>query len=375
VLVAAALVESSGCAARRSVPAKTSAETNVIYATPTVITPDDTADRRTEFERARRLLVAGSAEQAARLFDAIAREDPSGPLAAPSLFNAGIGWEGAGRRDVALQRFDDAVARFGPTETGRSSMVRAARLLAFFEQWSRLSAMADLLLARKDLTDIERLAALGAKALAVVEVGDPDAARPFISKGRDIMDAMRLGEGGQLPIEAAQLMFALGEARRIESERIIFVPLPAAFADVLERRCRGLLDAQSALSDAMRSYDPHWAAMSGYRVGDLYRRLHDDLLAIVPPRAADTTEKKRLFQGAMRLRYRVLLEKGLAMMEHTVLLGERMQQSSAWIERARAAKNDIERALQREKELIATLPYSEKDLESALRDLSKRPFK
>jgi tetratricopeptide (TPR) repeat protein len=362
----------SGCAAHRASAPKARSESTVIYASPTVITPGDETDRRATFERARMLLVAGSAERAAGLFDGIAAADPGGPFAAPSLFNAGIAWEAAGRRDVALEHFRDSVRRFGPTDIGKSSMLRAARLLAFLEQWSALSAMADLLLARQDASDVERLEGYGAKALALVQVGDPEASEPFIAKGRDIIDVLHLGEGGKLPLEAAQVLFALGEVRKIKSERIKFVPLPPAFAETLEERCRGFLDAQGAYLDAMRSYDVHWAAMSGYRVGQLYQRLHEDLLSITPPRAADTTDKKRLFQGAMRLRYRVLLEKGLAMMDHTVMLGQRTGQPSAWIDRALAAKNEIERTLAREKELLSTLPYSEKELEQALSDLAKK---
>jgi len=141
---------------------------------------------------------------------------------------------------------------------------------------------------------------------------------------------------------------------------------------VLEQRCQGLLDAQSAYSDAMRSYDAHWAAMSGYRVGQLYQRLHEDVLSVPVPRAANTTEKKRLFEGAMRLRYRVLLEKGLKMMAHTVMIGERTGEASAWIDRAREAKRQLEKALNEQRELMAKLPYSEKELQKALDDLAKK---
>jgi hypothetical protein len=112
--------------------------------------------------------------------------------------------------------------------------------------------------------------------------------------------------------------------------------------------------------------------MSGYRVGQLYRQLHDDLLAISPPKTADTAEKKQLFGGAMRLRYRVLLEKGLTMMEHTILLSERTGEASAWIDRAKEAKRGLEQALEREKEQLRALPYAEKDIERALRDLGAR---
>src|SRR6185369_6201267 len=104
---------------------------------------------------------------------------------------------------------------------------------------------------------------------------------------------------------------------------IAFNPVPQNFGDVLEQRCQGRLDAQNAYTDAMRSFDAHWSAMAGYRVGQLYQKLHLDVMQVPPPAKADTLKQKQLFEGAMRLRYRVLLEKGLAMMDGTVRLGER----------------------------------------------------
>jgi tetratricopeptide (TPR) repeat protein len=344
----------------------------VIHATPIRITPHDDEPPAETFERARSLLVEGNAAEAGRIFDRLADTDPSGSIAPLARFNGGIAWEQAGDRTKALERFRNVVERYPAGDVGKWGALRAARIHAYLEQWSQLSAISDLLLARSDLTDVERLEAYGSKALAVVEAGDPDAADRFITKGRDIIDSLRLGEGGKLPLEVAQIHFALGEVRKLRSESIVFVPVPPNFADVLEQRCQGLLDAQSAYSDAMRSYDAHWAAMSGYRVGQLYQRLHEDVLSVPVPRAANTTEKKRLFEGAMRLRYRVLLEKGLKMMAHTVMIGERTGEASAWTLRAREAKRQLEKALKEQKDLLAQLPYSEKELQKALDDLAKK---
>ena len=47
-------------------------------------------------------------------------------------------------------------------------------------------------------------------------------------------------------------------------------------------------------------------AALGYRVGQLYQQLHRDVMQVPPPAKADTLKKKQLFEGAMRLRYRVL---------------------------------------------------------------------
>jgi len=343
----------------------------VIHATPTVITPHDDEAPIAKFQRARALLQAGRFAEAGQLFDELVGGNHSAEMSQVAGFNAGVAWEQTGDREKALSRFRTVAGSYPVGDAGKWSALRSARLDAYLEQWSPLSAMADLLLARTDLTDTERIEAYGAKALALVEAGDADAAERHLSRARDVIDRLRLGEGGKLPLEVAQVQFALGEVRKLRSEAIVFVPLPPNFTDALERRCQGLLDAQSAYSDATRSYDAHWAAMSGYRVGELYHRLHQDVLAMPLPKAATTTSKKQLFEGAMRLRYRVLLEKGLKMMEHTVALGERTGEASTWIERAREAKRQLAAALAEQKELLAKLPYSEQELQKALDDLAK----
>ena len=76
----------------------------------------------------------------------------------------------------------------------------------------------------------------------------------------------------------------------------------------------------------------------------------------------------------MRLRYRVLLEKGLKMMEGTVALGERTGESSLWVTRAREAKTELENALAMEKEALSKLPFTEEELKKALEELkAKKP--
>src|SRR5438309_1559502 len=251
------------------------------------------ADARHWLALARSYLLGGRALEAAKIFDRIAQADGASEIAPIALFNAGVSWEQAGDRDAALVRFRSTADRYPAGDVGKWAIIRSVRIHAYLEQWSQLSAMSDLLLSRPDLIDIEKLEALGAKALAVVEAGDADAAEKLIAKGRDIVELLRLGEGGKLPLEVAQIHFALGEVRKLRSESITFAPMPPNFADALERRCQGLLDAQSAYSDAMRSYDAHWAAMSGYRVGELYQRLHRDVMSIPPPRTAGTTADKR----------------------------------------------------------------------------------
>jgi tetratricopeptide (TPR) repeat protein len=365
------MVGSIACAAK---PAATPPPVHpVVYATPTVITPHEDESPTDAFQHARAMLLEGRAAEAAPIFDRLALANSSPEMSQVARFNAGVAWEQTGDRAKALDRFRDVIEHYPTGDAGKWGGIRAARIQAYLEQWAQLSSTADVLLARTDLTDVEHLEAYGSKALAIVEAGDADGAERFVLKGRDIIDVLRLGEGGKLPLEVAQIHFALGEIRRLRSEAIVFVPVPANFAEVLERRCQGLLDAQSAYSDAMRSYDAHWAAMSGFRIGALYQHLHQDVINVPPPKAANTPEKRQLFEGAMRLRYRILLQKGLTMMEHTIMLGERTGEASPWIDRAREAKGELEKSLLEQKSALAKLPYTEKELQKALDDLAKKP--
>jgi hypothetical protein len=168
------------------------------------------------------------------------------------------------------------------------------------------------------------------------------------------------------------LKYALGELRRIKSEKISLDPPGPDFVQKLEMRCQGLLDAQAAYADAIRSVDLHWAAMSGFRVGEMYRTLHRHLMMIPPTEKAKTESDKQLFYGIMHVRYRALLEKGIEMMKRTLGLGERTGVASAWMKRAEAAKAEMEKALDDEKEAIKRMPFTEEELEKALQIMKRK---
>lgn len=337
-----------------------------------VISPHDARQLEEAFRRGQDLLLSDRFAEAAALFDRLVRFSPNGPTAPPSLFNAGLAYLSLGDRARAVERFAEQIRRFPAEPITKNAILRSARIYAYLERWGDLGLAADRLLARDDLAVLEQIEAHGAKGLSLVELGQVDEGFRHVMSARDLIEDHKLGQAGAPPMELAQVAFALGEVRRIKSERLIFTPLPDDFAAVLEQRCQGLLDAQSAYTDAMRSLDAHWSAMAGYRVGQLYQQLHRDVIAIPPPPQATSLRQKQLFEGAMRLRYRVLLEKGLKMMEATVRLGERTGESSAWVTRAAEAKRDLELALADEAKAMSKLPFTEEELQAALDELKGR---
>ena len=90
------------------------------------------------------------------------------------------------------------------------------------------------------------------------------------------------------------------------------------------------------------------------------------------PPEADTEARRLLFEGAMRLRYAILLEKAKTMMKHTLAMVERTHEQTPWAERARASEQAIEVAILREQAALARLPYTRAELSEALEDLQQK---
>ena len=76
-----------------------------------------------------------------------------------------------------------------------------------------------------------------------------------ILEGLDLSDRFHYGDRDVLPVAIAQLRFALGELRRVRSERITFEPLPPEFVARLDERCAGFTDG-GRLTFSPRSKPP-----------------------------------------------------------------------------------------------------------------------
>ncbi len=336
-----------------------------------MVTADSTTDIPELFRQATAQGQAKQYDSAARLFERAFTLDPDGPLADKSLFESAEMYDVDGKHEEALSRYEQVARRFPSSDLDRVARVRALRLLTYLEHYERAGELADLTAAKyKDLLSFDQLAVLSARALSRVAADDDTQAELAIGKARDIIERESLDGAGRVPAELAPVYFALGELRRVRAERIHFVPVPASFGAALEQRCQLLLDAQSAYSDAMRAYDSHWSAMAGYRVGELYQKLHEELMQVPAPKAADTERRRQLFEGAMRLRYSILLDKAKSMLDHTVAMADRTGEQSPWVLKSRQARDAIIQATQAEQAALARLPYTREQLQAALDSFS-----
>ncbi|HEY6460878.1 MAG TPA: hypothetical protein VIY73_12030, partial [Polyangiaceae bacterium] len=351
-----------------------------IDAEPRIVTASEVSTVRELEERGERALMEQRWSDAADAYRTLLAGTPDGSDAAEYAFDLGLSLEGMQKRVEARDTFLDLARRFPDGPKARASLVRAASLDAYLEDWKALEGIGDTLLARRDLEDVDRIVALGSRGLARVELGEDGPAEKDVLDGLEIADRLHYGARDVLPVAVAQLRFALGEVRRVRSEKIRFDTLPADFSDKdftdrVEERAGGLLQAQDAYAMAVRSVDPHWAAMAGTRVGEMYRALHRDLVQVPPPATVKTERQRQIFFAFMHISYRVLLEKGLRQLEQTVDLGERIADSSTWIQRARDAREEMRTALDDEKAQIAKMPFTEDEVRAAMGQLKARHAK
>ena len=377
-MVAAWLFLSScmACAGASRVPSTPLAPPAHIDAEARIVTPGEITTEPELATRGERALMEQRWQDAADAYRTLVAANPAGPHVADYTFDLGLALEGLQQRTQARDVFLELAHRFPGDTKARASLVRAASLDAYLEDWKALAAIGDALMVRGDLDDLDRIVALGSRGLARVELGEDGAASKDILDGLELADQLHYGARDVLPVAVAQLRFALGEVRRTRSERITFDPRAPDFTDTftqkIEERAGGLLDAQAAYAMAVRSIDPHWAAMAGYRVGEMYRVLHRDLMQIPPPARSRTERQKQMFFAFMHISYRTLLEKGLRELEQTVALGERTADSSPWIQRARDAREEMRTALADEKAQIDKMPFTEDEVRAALGLLQKK---
>ena len=338
----------------------------------TIISPEGAADVDELFSAGQTSLRQGEPERAALTFDRILEHDPEGPLAARALFQSALAHEADGDLEGAAVRFEQVERRYPGTERSVDALIRALRVRLHLEQWPAAGELGAHYLERYPQGPVlGRLLGYAARSLSSLAAQRNDEAEYFAAKGLGIVDALALDRAGRIPRDLAVLYFASGEARRSRAEQARLSGDVREFAARLEQRCQLLLSAQSAYSDAMRAYDAHWSTIAGYRVAELYERLHGELMEIPMPR--DGSPRQRLlFEGAMRLRYSVLLGKATAMIEHTLAMAARTGESSEWVRRSERARDALAAQEVKEREALARLPFTREDLQRALDDLATR---
>ena len=368
VFVLFAAVSLAGCGAARP-----TASPSTLRVSPQVITRNEATSERELLARGEGAWRAEAWPEVLRVYDLLLRSNPeSSDARALALFRTGFALDALGDFDAALLRLKEVQKHPGAGELRGQARLSTLNILAATERWTDLRRESEGVLSEQNVPIALKIAALSGRALSGLFEGHLALASRDVQQALDSVEGAELGVSSRLPPYVAQTKYSLGELRRTRAEAVVLPSKPADFLPAMEARCAALLSAQSAYADAMRSLDPRWAELSGLRIGEMYRKLHQELMALPPTDLAKSTKQKRLFYALMHMRYRVLLEKGVDMMTRTIEFAEKYGTKTSVAARAKKARTDASDALQQESLQIASYGFSEDELNKALEILRRK---
>lgn len=347
------------------------AEPARIQTAATVVRPEESLDVVELLARGNEALEHERFDSAARDFRLVVESARLAENRLLGLFGWGTALDLSGQPKKALGLYSRFVEESSPGPKRELGELRMVRLLVYLERYEEAGKIA-FRLDPSARNASQQVAIYAARALSLLRQQDESGASQNVVRGRSVIERESLDRVAVVSSDVAALFFAQGELLALRAAEIKFDPLPPDFGVALETRCQLILDAQGAYSGAMRANNAHWSSMSGVRVGELYHSLHEDLMAMPRPEAADTTEKQQLFEGALRLRYSILLRKSVAMMRATVAMLERTDERSPWREKAILGLERIELAEKEEEAAIDALPYSRSQLQQVLDEMAER---
>ncbi|WP_242345800.1 tetratricopeptide repeat protein [Anaeromyxobacter terrae] len=260
--------------------------------------------------------------RAAAAFAALADRYPRSPHVPRALLGAGAAYARQGEWRLALERFRALEARGGPESL--EGAFRAAEAHYRLDDLPDARATLERLLARPELPAAARVRALAERGVVELEAGKPEQAEATL---REALAAYAAASATErlAPGSAAQALFYLGELRRAA---LLAAPLDPARADAgalaaeLERKSALLLAAQEEYLAAIRLGDERWAVAAGYRVGELYDALREQVLEAPLPPGLDDAQAAS-YRAELRRQVRVLAAKAMTAYEETLELARR----------------------------------------------------
>lgn len=349
----------------RSVPPES------VQTEPLVVSRHEAVPLGVLLERAELELEAGNGKRAAVLFRQAFDAEPKGAFAPQALLGEARARLLAEEPTIALERLKLLVKRFAQSPLRpRAQLLLALTLLQLERYPEAADAARSLATPPRTATLLEQVVVDATGALALLDERGPDdevGAERLLQHSRALVEERRLDQAGTFPVELAALYFAAGEFDGRRAAKRVFEPFPPNFGDELERRCELILESQAAYSAVMRAKDPRFAAMAGLRIAELYESLHRDLMRV--PRPKSDPLKQQLFEGALRLRFSLLLSKARIMLTHTLAMANRTALKSTWVTRANAALQRIDEQKRVESEALERLPFTREQLQAKLDEI------
>ena len=320
----------------------------------------DSYDDKTLFERGVELLDAGASEDAHKYFSYLVRQYPNSIYVQPAYYNLGSALMNLHRCEESLRQFDVYISLLDP-EQDHSDIVDAqfkkGVCLAELGRYPEVAELYDEMIMEPDLRMADRIEALVDSGVGHYMLGDPVTAEYRMREAIRIHRKAERLERLESDYHIAQAHFYIGEIYRAQFAQLrLELPPPGEaqkdqMAAQLEEKCQRLLTAQYAYIRAIKVGNVGWASASGYKIGNMYEELYDDMVNLPVPDDLNQ-EQAALYIIEMKRRVRVLIKKAMQVWERSLDMANRTGADNQWVRRTQTSLERL-RALMQKDELEA----------------------
>jgi pentatricopeptide repeat protein len=339
-------------------------------------------DAETLFNRGLDLLDGGAWADAADYFERLVREFPADIHVVLAHYNRGVAYIHSGRGEEAVAAFDAYLAALPPGASPQDHLdgrFKRGQALAVAKRYEEVVAVFDEMLG-EELTPDDRVEALvdagvGHYMLGLEPGGDqehrPTAEYRFLEARRILKKESEKRRMSHMQFFQAQAAFYLAELAHLEftefklqwpsAEEIAArkakqpeTTLETLLGQQLEEKCQKLLRAQYQYLRTIREGHPGWASAAGYNVGRMYEELHEEMVGLPAP-ADLTADQQALYQGLVRGKVLILLEKAEKTYSQTAEMVVRTGAQGEWGDKTTASLARIRSRITEEATAVAAL--------------------
>lgn len=317
----------------------------------TPATPDglEAYDAQMLFDRGLDLSEGEAWREAWSYFTRVEQEFPESALRLPALFNQAICALHLEDGESALRLLARYAAELPP---GTDPLLvhrvdlKQGQALHLLGRYGEAAAIFDVLVV-EDLPRPLHIEALVDAGIAHFMDGDRITAEYRFMAARRLAREANETERIQTRFFIAQASFYLAEILRLDfMEHPLTFPGPeelsqgtsleAVLGPQLEEKCQRLLRAQAAFTRTVREGHSGWASAAGYKVGEMYEQLYDELV-LLPAPSSLTEQQRAIYQELLAEKVLVLLEKAIRVWQSTVDMATRTGEENLWVDQARAS--------------------------------------
>ena len=271
-------------------------------------------------------------------FERLADNFPNSHYRPDALFKAGQLLERMKDYAGSLSRFLEAAKAFGDTAEGAEATFKAGDEYYFMGDYDRAVALLEPLTHAPYLPAVRQAEAKTKTGVCLFTAGRlDDAEKTLRAVVKEIQDDLRdETHDGYLP---SQAQFYLAEVYRQHFLDIKLDPTTSTeqkLLEDLEDKAQMLLSAQGHYLRCIRVGHPEWATASGYRIGELYQSLYEQMVDARPPEDLDK-DQVEAYQEELRNRIRILVTKAIDAYEQTLTTAERVGATNPFIAQTRTA--------------------------------------